>query len=470
MKACITIVGNDICGILYKTLDRTPDGTQINNEIRIPLLDDTLTHLKNWARRYDRAVFIKDQAMLLAMGREIFAWLDESGWASQWVQGIGERILEVAVDENSHLSEALLDLPWEILADQKDFLASDPYQPYIVFRRSGPCAGNGPIEPAYANLTAMFMAAAPEGQRELAYEDEEAAILAATERLPMQLRVEESGCRDFLKERLATEGPFEVVHLSCHGEIHPEEGPLLWLETPEGKAAVTPPGELVRALGEKKAPLVFLSACRTAEYRSMYENKDEERMPETAEPYVRALIRAGVPNVLGWDGSVRDRDAVMFAHTFYKELAAFATVPYAAAMARYDLLRRHRKDPKKGAHWHLARVYTGAKGSGALCLRDKKNVSCAKTQAFRSFWTRPTSACPWPRPDSLWAVDARPKRSCAFLKNVGQAVCSFTAWVIWVNPVWRRALPTACPNTKPWLSMSVMMPRPSLISSFTPCP
>ena len=45
----------------------------------------------------------------------------------------------------------------------------------------------------------------PSGQ-ELDFEAEEAGILEATARLPVQLVVEESGCPDFLKDRLSQEG------------------------------------------------------------------------------------------------------------------------------------------------------------------------------------------------------------------------------------------------------------------------
>ena len=196
----------------------------------------------------------------------MFTWLDGSDWASKWANGAGDRTLEVAVgDAGSKAAEALHDLPWEVLAYRGDFLAADRNQAFRIYRSIGAYADDQPKQPEYSDLAVMFMAVAPEHQRELDFEAEEAAILDATARMPIQLLVEESGCRDFLHERLTQGGPFEAVHISCHGDIHRDRGPVLALETPEGGLALTAPGDLAITLGESKAPLVFLSACRTAE-------------------------------------------------------------------------------------------------------------------------------------------------------------------------------------------------------------
>jgi hypothetical protein len=62
---------------------------------------------------------------------------------------------------------------------------------------------------------------------------------------------------------------------------------------------------------------------------------------------------------------VFDQDAIEFAKAFYGELAKRHTVPSAAASARRHLLNLKAQD-KGGRHWHLARVYVGASGCGAL--------------------------------------------------------------------------------------------------------
>ena len=252
-------------------------------------------------------------------------------------------------------------------------------QPFELVRRLGPLAATA--APRHADLQLMFMAAAPEGERVLDYEGEEAAILRATEHLPLHLVVEESGTAKLLGERLDLDGPFEALHLSCHGDIHPERGPLLALEDDVGDPAPAGPGELVQCLGAPgRTPLVFLSACRSAE-----QDDGEGDGQRRFEPFVRELIRAGVPNVLGWDGSVDDREASEFAEHLYRALAAYESLPRAAAMARLALRQLALADPQRGRHWHMARLYVGPAGGGPLAARGlpKRRLAGARNeQAF----------------------------------------------------------------------------------------
>ncbi len=380
MRARITIIGTDI---LCES-----EGDAHASDIRIPLNDDTLARLKGYTQQYKSALDSDDPPLLAGLGATIFDWLDEGGWASRWVKGSGDRVFEIAVDDpGDHTAGALLDMPWETLARKGDFLAADPIQSFVVFRSIGRGADSMPARPAYRDLAVMFMAAAPEGLRELDFEAEEAAILNATERLPVQVVVEESDCADFLKDRLAQDGPFEVVHISCHGDILRDGGPALAFETPEGDLALITPGDFARALGERKPPFVFLSACHTAEASA-------GNGAEVIEPFVRALIRTGVPNVLGWDGSVYDDDAILFARTFYGELAEHASVPFAAATARRELLRTHRNDAEKGRHWHLARVYAGLSGAGLCCDRGLPKRQLRMDAGFREFLDKANERVP----------------------------------------------------------------------------
>ncbi len=263
-------------------------------------------------------------------------------------------------------------------------LALDSIQLFIVARRIGD--QKTPLQPRHADLQVMFMAAAPQGQHELDFEAEEAAILQATQRLPLRLVVEETGNREFLGERLnSDEAPFEALHLSCHGDIHPKMGPVLLLESAEGGEDKAEPGALVAALGADPPALAFLSACRTAEFglpqaRAPSEGRRDgearrdagagPRGPLTAAPFARQLA-ARIANVVGWDGSVYDADASAFATVFYRELANRSAVPRAAAVARRELLRTNAENRERGRHWHLARVYCGPQGGGSLCAAGK---------------------------------------------------------------------------------------------------
>jgi hypothetical protein len=371
VRARISLIGNDVLS--------EHEGGGPGAEVRLPLTGDTRSRLGNWTRRYRAADRAGDPGALAGVGGEMFGWLDQGGWGSAWVRGVGDRVLEIAVDDaGTDSARALLGLPWEVLAEDGDFLAADRTQTFVVFRSIGRRRDAAPAQPDHRDLAVMFMAAAPRGQHELDFEAEEASILGATAALPVQVIVEESGCAEFLKDRLAQDGPFEAVHVSCHGGIAEQLGPVLALETAEGDLALTTPGDFARLLGEGKAPLVFLSACRTAE-------SGAERAAEIAEPFVRDLVRAGVPNVLGWDGSVYDADAILFSRTFYGELAGHASVPYAAAVARREVLREHRNDPRTGRHWHLARVYAGPQGAGSCCARARPKRRLRKDAGYKEF-------------------------------------------------------------------------------------
>jgi hypothetical protein len=271
MRGRLVILGSD----LVCKLDGTPDG-------RIPLTEETLGQMRAWGATYRHAVEYDEQGALVIVGRELFGWLDGDGWAGRWRRAAGVRVLEVAVDSDAaEASRLLLDLPWELLADAHGFLAADSTQPLVLVRSLARAHGDEPVVPAHRDLAVMFMAASPVGQHVLDFEGEETAILAATERLAVQVVVEESGCAALLKDRLAQDGPFEVVHVSCHGTIR-SGVPVLAMETLEGELELVAPGDFAGVLGEDKAPLVFVSACRTAESAAGF-----------AEPFVRALVAVG---------------------------------------------------------------------------------------------------------------------------------------------------------------------------------
>ena len=371
-------------------------------------LDEALPRLREWSRRYEIASARDREGDLSAIGQEMFGWLDEAGWASDWVAGAGDRELEVRVDGAGGADEAaLLDAPWELLAKADGPLAADPLRLFVVARRVGRV--EQPVAPQHSDLRLMFMAAAAEGQVDLDYEGEEAAILEATkddERV--HLIVEETGVLRFLRGRLASaEGSCEALHLSCHGDIDKALGPILVLETPEGDEAQVTAGDLIAALGAVRPQLVALSACRTAEMGRAVEaaggsgrrdaGMDLEELgarrdsgvglgagTEFAASFARQLVTQ-TANVLGWDGSVYDRDAIEFAAALYSELGLGSSVPRAAAVGRRALLRLRGENPQRGRHWHLARVYLGPGGGGPLCLAGKpgrRGVAETAQQAF----------------------------------------------------------------------------------------
>jgi hypothetical protein len=339
-----------------------------------PLSQETLSRLKGWAERYDAAVRSSAVEPLVEIGRGIADFLNDGDrWLDRVLDGTGEIAFEIAVSGTPEERErVLLDMPWELLAPKGIFLAADNERLFRVARRLGRL--QEPAVPAYRDLALLFMAAEVEGQSILNYEQEEAAILQATTSPTLNLSVEESGAVEFLGQRIADDGPFEALHLSCHGEIVKGE-PVLALENPEGGLDLAGIAKLSQAFGEegKKPALVFLSACRTGEHGT------------AAAAFVQSLVRSGILNAIGWDGSVYDSDAITFAEIFYEELARGGSVAYAAAGARGSLLRAHLSEPRQGRHWHLARVYLGPRGGGALRASNKPSRPFHKEAGYKEF-------------------------------------------------------------------------------------
>jgi hypothetical protein len=273
------------------------------------LTPEALARLRGWAERYDAALKSGALPPLVEIGQDIAAFLDEGDrWLDRVLGGTGEIALDIAVPGRPEERERLLlDVPWELLASSEgSYLAEDNERLFRVTRRLG--GFDTPATPAYRDLSLLFMAAEVEGQGVLSYEQEEAAILQATKGLDLNLSVEESGAIEFLMQRLAQDGPFDALHLSCHGNIERGE-PFICLESAEGREHRVKIAALSDALGETKPALVFLSACRTGEHGA------------AAASFVQSLVRSGVQNAIGWDGSVYDSDAIVFAENFYKELA-----------------------------------------------------------------------------------------------------------------------------------------------------
>ena len=326
------------------------------------------------ASDYERALKGEEEALLYDIGGRLFDWLDGAeGWLQGLLEGAGPLAIEIRTSMNPKDGERLLlAAPWELLASKDGYLAADGVRLFQVTRRLG--KPGDPAAPVHGDLFLLFMAAAPFGADSLSYEMEEVGIIEAMQGLPAYLAVEESGCLAFLGPRVALDAPIEALHLSCHGDIREGQAYLL-LEDEVGKPAPATAPELAQKLGEHAPPLAFLSACRTA--------KDEAQ----AIPLAIDLVRAGVANVLGWDGSVYDVDASNFARVFYGELAGYQSVVQAAAVSRQALLRRKLEQPQEdvGKHWHLARVYLGGSGGGPICAAGKSRRSFKQQAGYREF-------------------------------------------------------------------------------------
>jgi hypothetical protein len=285
--------------------------------------------------------------------------------------------------------EAFLHAPWELLADDLGPWAGRADLLYCPLRRIGIPAQ--PADPSPYALSLLFTAAAPAGADNLAFEQEEAAILGATVNVDLDLAVEESGTLPLLRARAAEHHP-DVIHLSCHGTASPV--PALLLEDEFGDPAPSTANQLVTELGGRPLRLLFLSACETAQVG---------QAPASAAalpPLTVSLVQAGMSAVLGWAAPVLDPEATRFAASLYRRLAEGLELAEAVGWARHELLAPSASDLTPGRDWHLARLFLGPRGGGVIaCGEGAGSPRAGPTRRSSTGRERRSRS---PAPQSLW--------------------------------------------------------------------
>ncbi|MFC4063418.1 tetratricopeptide repeat protein [Actinoplanes subglobosus] len=359
------------------------------------------TFLADVGVRYVRAVQAgAADEVFLGLGRQLWSWLDGDGAGlSRLLELVpGQVTFEVRGPRSpSGRVWALLRAPLELLARPGGgFLAADAVVRFVVVRRLGAPSAVAAGADGF-RLGLAFMASSPRGQHELDFEAEEAAILSAVDDARVDLLVEDTGNPGQLGRRLADVGGLPVLHLSCHGvnnwRQRPDEPgvPVLMMEDEFGDGLPTTAADLVRLLPVLPR-LLFVSACLTATPANTEGllPAGEGRRATAGEPGVMvahsmatSLVAAGVPAVLGWDGSVDDRAATVFARQLYAQLGNRVNLASAVGDARRSLLEH--EDSRVRSDWHLARLWLGPAGGGPVVggTRRRSRVSAvAGTKAF----------------------------------------------------------------------------------------
>ena len=286
--------------------------------------EPAIAKLQAWSKRYDKASQLDNEGELSKIGREMFAWLDESGWASAWALGSGDRSLEIRVKgAGGAEEEALLDAPWELLSRP-----TGRRSPSTKSSRSSSCAASakrGAARPRHGDLQLMFMAAALEWQHEIDYEAEETAILEATRSLPMRVVVEETGTLEFLRrDWIRSRDPSRPCIFPVTATSTRRRGRSCCSRPPRAARTASAQARCCANWGTSRRrwwccrPAARPSAAARVPApgytgrregmgsdarRDAGEASGHRSGPELATPFVRRLA-AKIANVVGWDGSV----------------------------------------------------------------------------------------------------------------------------------------------------------------------
>ncbi|MCT7956416.1 CHAT domain-containing protein [Laspinema palackyanum] len=295
--------------------------------------------------------YLAQHPQLREMGQKLFCWLDGEGrWLSRAIEDChqGGLILAIATHQN------LAHLPWELLHDGTSFLvegANPVVVPVRWIERKTPPPPALEARP----LQVLFMATSPETvEPVLDFEEEEARILAQTQEMAVQVRVEESGCVAELgklwKRYLQR---FDIFHLTGHGDIQRQEPyyPYFITETETGDRHDAFAPEFAEVFRHRWPQLIFLSGCRTGQAGNQ----------GTVLSMAETLIQEGARAVLGWGLPVLPTTATVAAAHLYQELAAGCSLGEGLGSTyRYLLQKEKVKD------WHLLRLYVRGDCPGAL--------------------------------------------------------------------------------------------------------
>ncbi|GBF55339.1 hypothetical protein N0824_03218 [Microcystis sp. 0824] len=330
-----------------------------------------LSEIDNLSKKADTDYYTRLPKDHARTGQGLYRWLDgtERILQNELDSHRGEEIIVLAIST----SQGLAHLPWELLHDGQGFLVEK--RPAIIpvrwFSNNRPNQIVSPPQNRPLNL--LFMATSPLGvEPVLDYEAEEGQILAATQRNPVNLRVEESGCLNELGYvvREYDQGYFDVFHLTGHA-THQDGKPCFLTEDEYGNRVDSDTNAIYDAIARSSLPpLIFLSGCRTG-------YAPDSAVPSMAEEF----LDLGAKAVLGWGERVLDTDAAVAAKELYGHLSQGETVIEALSATYRALIDQQARD------WHKLRLYVGNTLPQALVtpLRTPKRTQLPKPTITREF-------------------------------------------------------------------------------------
>jgi tetratricopeptide (TPR) repeat protein len=297
----------------------------------------------------------------LEIGSKLFRFLDGDSHCLQ-------KALDLAARQGEPLTLLLYtcsqtaDWPFELLSDDKSFLL--PFRLHLI-RCVSDWGAEKEVSPQNRILKILFMAcSALDVQPELDFEREEETIFKITEKLAVDMEVEDSGSLEGLREQLVKE-QYDVVHLSGHAGIDKKGQSFFIMEDETGRAFKVSPDELwQKALIENPPQLLFLSGCRTGETP---DNSNSSVFVSFAHKLVEQYH---IPAALGWGRSVSDEQATLAEQMLYRELSRGKSILNAVQRARNELITTY--NSSQNPAWPLLRLFGSSQSMGAMVKAGQK--------------------------------------------------------------------------------------------------
>ncbi len=231
------------------------------------------------------------------------------------------------------LDDQLVQVPWELLHDGRNFLSQRFCTGRLVRTRQD--FSSSKKSRVLARPLRMLIMADPGGDLKGAYEEGRQVVGSVDgyqEYIHAALKADDI-TPDFIKEKIRN---FDMVHYAGHSDYDPENPARSGWRLSTGRLTAA---DIRKMAGTAAMPaLIFSNACQSArsEEWALQENFQDDIFG-----LANAFLLAGVKHFIGTFWEILDEPSSRFAVRFYTHLLSGATVGSAVRQARLDLVQHY---------------------------------------------------------------------------------------------------------------------------------
>jgi tetratricopeptide (TPR) repeat protein len=355
-------------------------------------------------------------------------------WDHLFTKAVKERLKNTqALDLVLSIDEELIDIPWELLYDAKDFLCLKFNLGRLVRTKEQVSL------PQYRSISStlrMLILANPTNDLESAYQ-EGIFIRNQFDRQRKQIKIDFKSTHIdtlYVKRNLRD---YDIVHFAGHCEYNPQN--------PKDTGWILNDGAFsthdILALGESLSlpSLVFANACHSAKVINDLMEPDYQ---EKTYSLAAAFLFSGVRHYIGAIRRIEDPESLIFAKEFYAQLIKGRSMGECIRLSRLRLIEKYGITAISWAGYILygdPNFVILRRAGRAVQTRLKGIPRPTKKLALKlSFWTVALSACIY---IYMWLPTINPntyllfrKSHSSFLKGNNQEAISFSEQIIKKEP------------------------------------